>query len=152
VVDWNRLKQALEDQFALDLRSVHGPMHWKSVEKIGCELAEITQADLTVVRLFAWFHDACRQSENDDPLHGERAAALLSSYRGKLFDIPDSAFRTLKVACARHADGLTSADPIVGTCWDSDRLDLPRVGIQPSPELMSTIEGKRRVLELFERR
>ena len=36
------------------------------------------------------------------------------------------------------ANGLVSEDPTVGACWDADRLDLPRVGIQPDPALFST--------------
>ena len=39
---------------------------------------------------------------------------------------------------AEHADGTVSSDPTVGACWDADRLDLPRVGITPRPELFST--------------
>jgi hypothetical protein len=31
-----------------------------------------------------------------------------------------------------------SADGTIGTCWDADRLDLPRVGIWPSAALLST--------------
>ena len=28
--------------------------------------------------------------------------------------------------------------PTVGTCWDADRLHLPRVSIVPDPALLST--------------
>ena len=28
--------------------------------------------------------------------------------------------------------------PTVGTCWDADRLHLPRVSITPDPVLLST--------------
>ena len=31
-----------------------------------------------------------------------------------------------------------SDDPIIGTCWDADRLDLGRVGVKPNPKLLST--------------
>lgn len=34
-----------------------------------------------------------------------------------------------------------SDEPTIGTCWDADRMDLPRVGIQPDPQKMSTQEG-----------
>jgi uncharacterized protein len=31
----------------------------------------------------------------------------------------------------------------VGTCWDADRLDIGRVGIQPNEEFMTNLEAKR---------
>src|SRR5262249_24487970 len=53
-------------------------------------------------------------------------------------------FALLYYACAWHERGRVSDDPTIGACWDADRLDLPRVGTQPMPELMSTEEGKAR--------
>jgi uncharacterized protein len=47
-------------------------------------------------------------------------------------------------AMIRHDRGHVSGDPTTGTCWDADRLDLPRVGIRPATRYMSTVEGKRR--------
>jgi uncharacterized protein len=41
-------------------------------------------------------------------------------------------------ALARHSSGVVSQEPTIGTCWDADRLHLPRVSIQPRPELFST--------------
>ena len=37
-----------------------------------------------------------------------------------------------------HTNGLVSDDATVAICWDSDRLHLPRVGIQPDPARFST--------------
>jgi hypothetical protein len=34
-------------------------------------------------------------------------------------------------------------NPTIGCCWDADRLDLSRVGIEPDTELMSTDAGRR---------
>jgi uncharacterized protein len=31
----------------------------------------------------------------------------------------------------------------IGTCWDADRLDIGRVGIQPNEEFMTNPEAKR---------
>ena len=50
----------------------------------------------------------------------------------------------LVFACQTHTDGETSNDPTVGVCFDADRLDLGRVGIEPDPELMSTPAGRKR--------
>ena len=41
-------------------------------------------------------------------------------------------------ACAGHSDGFTKADITVQTCWDADRLDLGRVGIEPHPKYLCT--------------
>ena len=36
-----------------------------------------------------------------------------------------------------HSGGQVSEDATIQTCWDSDRLDLGRVGIFPSPKYLS---------------
>jgi uncharacterized protein len=58
--------------------------------------------------------------------------------RGKLFQLADEEFDLLHVACADHTHKLTHPDVTVQTCWDSDRLDLGRVGIEPRPDRLCT--------------
>lgn len=41
-----------------------------------------------------------------------------------------------------QSDGHTDADITVQTCWDADRLDLGRVGINPAPEKLCTIAAR----------
>jgi uncharacterized protein len=41
-------------------------------------------------------------------------------------------------ACRLHTDGLLEGDPTLQACWDADRLDLGRVGIQPRLDLLCT--------------
>jgi uncharacterized protein len=48
----------------------------------------------------------------------------------------------LDFACTWHTDLAHHPDPSIGTCWDSDRLDLGRVGIIPDPAYMSTNMGR----------
>ena len=50
---WNHLIEAM----FLSNDSIHGPNHWKSVEKNGIYLSKYTGANVIVVRLFALFHD-----------------------------------------------------------------------------------------------
>jgi hypothetical protein len=57
-------------------------------------------------------------------------------------ELCDDAFELLHYACMRHTDGEQHENATIGTCWDADRLDLGRVGIIPSPELMSTDFGR----------
>ena len=47
-------------------------------------------------------------------------------------------FWTLLDGLRLHSDGRVSGDPTIGTCWDADRLHLPRVSIRPDPALFST--------------
>jgi uncharacterized protein len=54
----------------------------------------------------------------------------------------------LVLACQIHTDGTTSTDATVGVCFDADRLDLGRVGIEPDSELMSTDAGRKRARAL----
>ncbi|BCM91135.1 hypothetical protein IAD21_02999 [Abditibacteriota bacterium] len=122
--------------------SLHGPDHWRRVEANGVLLAEQTGADLIVVRLFALFHDCKRQNDDDDPEHGRRAANFLSEQRPNLLSISDNQFALLREATAYHADGTTHHNPTIGTCWDSDRLDLTRCGLTPAPQFFSTMAGR----------
>src|SRR6266850_2173115 len=62
--------------------------------------------------------------------------------RVKLFELSDQHFELLQYACQWHTHGQLNNDPTIGTCWDADRLDLPRVGMRPAPEFMSTQFGR----------
>jgi len=118
----------------------HGPEHWQRVAEIGLGLCLRDQAaDPTVVALFALLHDTQRLNEDEDPLHGPRAA----SYALELFDagklaISDQQLHALMDACQRHTTAGPTADPTAGACFDSDRLTLWRVGTRPQPRYLST--------------
>jgi uncharacterized protein len=131
-------------QFRLGKDSLHGPRHWRAVHYNGVSLCEETAADRYVVRLFAVLHDSQRLNEVSDPQHGQRAADWAKALRGQDFDLDDDRFGWLRYALIWHDKGQTSEDPTIGTCWDADRLDLPRVGIAPVAKFMSTTAGKRR--------
>jgi len=121
---------------------LHDPEHWRRVELNGLLIAPHSGALVDVVRLFAVFHDSRRENDLKDDNHGPRAVEYAASLRGELFDLPDEQFDLLQYAICWHADGTTSDDPTIGTCWDADRLDLVRVGIQPDVKLMSTDYGR----------
>ena len=137
-IDWADLWRRVSEQFSLGLDSIHGPAHWRRVERNALLLATRTGADITVVRLFAVFHDSRRHNENHDPQHGERGAALATQMRGQHFELDDAAFAKLIHACTWHTHEPQHSDPTIGTCFDADRLDLGRVGIIPSAKFMST--------------
>ena len=124
--------------YALHPRGLHGVVHWARVMENGWKLAEITGADRDVVTLFALFHDSRRFNDGTDWCHGLRGANLAKRLRGSQFELDDSRFDLLYRACEWHTEGKTDPDITVRTCWDSDRLDLGRVGIEPDPKYLGT--------------
>jgi uncharacterized protein len=121
----------------------HGVGHWARVLENGQHLAERTGADPVVVAHFAVFHDARRVNEHADPGHGARGSDLARQMRADWLPfLTDDQFALLTHACDRHTDGTTRADVTVQTCWDADRLDLWRVGIEPNPLYLCTRAAK----------
>ena len=137
------LIQTLRHQFALDLQGEHGVSHWARVRRHGQILGAKMGADLRVCGLFAFLHDSCRLDEWEDPDHGRRAAEYSAQLRQQgLFELDDHAFGLLQQACIGHSEGRIEADITVQVCWDSDRLDLARVGIIPDPKYLCTTAAK----------
>ena len=137
------IKRVVSD-FKLDLRSVHGPAHWMRVRRNGLFLANHTGANKRVIELFALFHDSCRLNDWTDSDHGPRAADYAASlfYDEHLLPCSEEELQMLVVACEGHTHGGVHDDPTIGSCWDSDRLDLPRVGIAVDPTYLCTEYGK----------
>lgn len=130
--------QEILNGYTIDPNGIHGIPHWARVYEIGERLAAKTEADIELVHLFALFHDSRRVNDHIDPEHGKRGAELAASLRGSLIDLDDHRFDLLYYACEYHTDGMTDADITVQVCWDSDRLDLGRVGISPEPRYLCT--------------
>jgi hypothetical protein len=61
---------AIRRQYHLRWDGIHGIGHWKRVWRIGEALAEQAGADRSVVRAFAFLHDACQLLDSTDPDHG----------------------------------------------------------------------------------
>ena len=140
-------------QFPLGDSIIHGEEHWMRVLYNGRILAKETGANLNVVELFAIMHDCKRDNEDFDLEHGRRAAEYVHAIHDKLLDIDEKEKDLLIEACKYHSDGLTEADITVQTCWDSDRLDLGRVGIKPSQDRLCTEVARRsEVIEVAYRR
>ena len=118
--------------------SIHGPSHWRRVMQFGLVIASHTGADREVVRLFALFHDSCRQSDGHDPGHGLRGAELAGTLRGPHFQLNDMQFDQLYEACQWHTDQWHHDDVTIASCWDADRMDLVRIGRRPDPAYLNT--------------
>jgi uncharacterized protein len=141
-IDLKRLFDAIRAGYALDWDGIHGASHWARVRENGLRLAERTGARADVVELFAFLHDSRRVNDAIDHAHGARGAALARTLRGDAFDLDDAGMDLLLEACTAHTDGIVTEDPTVGTCWDADRLDLPRVWITPRPRLLCTAAAR----------
>ena len=134
-------------QFRLDINhGWHGVGHWARVWRNGLELCEVMELDPKVPCLFAFFHDSQRYDEGMDDMHGARACEWLDrlNYQGKLapFELELFEYNLLLRAIGGHSKGGTEEDPIVQVCWDSDRLDLGRVGTMPLAQYLCTDHAK----------
>jgi uncharacterized protein len=136
------LLAAIRCDFALPLGGIHGESHWARVRENGLRLAQRSGADIQIVELFAYLHDSKRQNDGWDQDHGLRAAEYLQSLYGSMLILPASKLDCLIYACAHHSDGLTEADVTVQTCWDADRLDLGRIGVEPDPRRLCTAAAR----------
>jgi len=122
--------------------SIHGVSHWQRVERNGAFLCQFNKADLEVVRLFALFHDSKREDDYRDLEHGPRAEVYIRSI-SDFVPLAQEQFEDLCIACRTHTTGTVPENITIGTCWDADRLDIGRVGIQPNEEFMTNPEAKR---------
>ena len=146
------LKNYIEENQQIWSSPIHGINHWEHVWSNGQEVGWAVDADLEVVEYFAYLHDCQRWSEGTDWFHGPRAAQFAQQNR-ELFDLSGSQFKELISAVAGHTKlqpGCKSGEnPTIATCWDADRLDLPRVGITPDPQYMASEAGASMARELF---
>ena len=124
------------------ISELHGLTHWKQVESNGLLLASETGADIVVVRLFSLFHDSKRADDGYDEEHGSRSAEFAKEYfEEHRIDITQEQFDKLYHACKFHTTEHCSGDATIDTCYDADRLDLGRVGIELDPDKMATDFG-----------
>ena len=105
VIDFKKLWDVVIEQFPMDIHSIHGPRHWKQVEKNGLLLAKETGVNETIIKLFSILHDSRRVTNNIDDGHGLRGAELAKTLRGQYFDLPDDSFEILIDACTNHTGG-----------------------------------------------
>lgn len=119
---------------------IHGLPHWSRVWFHGRGLATLLDVDPAVPAWFAFLHDSQRHNDGRDPEHGARAAdfAVRLRRQGVIDELDAPAFERLCEAMRLHSDGHTTGDAAVLACWDADRLDLARVGIQPQPQRLCT--------------
>lgn len=139
-----KLIEAVRSKYQLDWNGIHGVAHWARVKLNGSILAKhYPGANLKVIHLFAFVHDSCRLNDGSDIGHGERASNFAQELNDKgIIELNDTELGILKFACRFHTHGDTRADITTQICWDSDRLDLGRVGIKPDVKYLCTEAAK----------
>ena len=122
-------------QYSLNISGIHGVYHWHRVYKNALRIAANYKLQSDVFMLFALFHDSKRANDDRDPQHGKRGgkyARLLQKESSLLKTISEEEFKLLDFACSNHTTTDYThelADNIIAQiCWDSDRLDIGRVG------------------------
>jgi uncharacterized protein len=125
------------DQFKISRHGAHGPAHWARVRLHGLKLGRSRGGDVLVVELFAFLHDSQRLNEYSDRFHGSRAAEFAASLNGQFFDLKPEQLDQLCYAMEHHSGGDVHSCATIQSCWDGDRLDLGRVGIQPHKDYLS---------------
>lgn len=136
----------------LSENSFHGIDHWDRVARNG-KVLYVPGVDMEVVLCFAYLHDVERESDGYDEEHGPKAAKLIDLIRDSMLGfLNDEQIGLLKDACAFHTTVSSTGNPTIDTCFDADRLDLPRVGIIPDPERMATKKGKERARQIRARK
>jgi uncharacterized protein len=127
----------IKAQYRLEWYGTHGIKHWNRVFNNGMILAEQEGVNVRVIQHFSIFHDACRRNEHLDKNHGKRGADLARELR-KHCPLDDSEFGLLTTACELHTSALNHENITVQACFDSDRLDLGRVGVFPDKNRLCT--------------
>jgi len=133
----------IKAHYKLRWHGIHGIIHWSRVYENGVRLSTQKGVNGKVVQLFSVFHDSQRENEGRDPYHGRRGAELAIKLQ-EYCQLNDLEFELLTTACELHTKQLTHQNVTIQACFDSDRLDLGRVGIRPIPERLCTTLGKQK--------
>lgn len=131
----------IRHHYRLNWHGPHGVVHWNRVYENGMKLAEQDGVIVKIVQLFSVFHDSQRKNENLDKNHGKRGAELAVKLRS-LCPLDEREFKLLTTACSLHTSARDHEDITVQACFDSDRLDLGRVGIMPDADYLCTPMAK----------
>ena len=107
---------------------LHGKKHWFKVYA-NCRILKPGDEFRKFFFAFAMLHDCRREMEFQDEAHGYLASLTVPEYP------------VLRDAIQYHSLGATTDDPLMGVCWDADRLELPRVGTRVRTKFLSTDAG-----------
>lgn len=126
----------IAETYALDIDGRHGIAHWARVRENALMLADSYNANTNIIEYFSVLHDVKRLNEKFDKDHGERGAAFIQQKR-HMISLDADELGLLLIACKGHNTTTFHENVTVQACWDADRLDLLRAGIEPSPDYMN---------------
>ncbi len=126
---------------------LHSVDHWDRVSQNAAQIAPtVPGCDPEVVGAACAWHDVMRLTDGRDLGHGPRSSALISQlHHDGALGLTDAQAVKLMRAVREHNGG-SAVDPEklpdAAILQDSDRLDLPRVGVTPRKRFMSTLYGR----------
>ena len=141
------LIESIKQEFKIDYYGDHGISHWRRVYCNTQKLSRYYDIESEIFELFALLHDSKRHDEFEDIHHGVRAAGFVQKLlRDGVISLNEKDVERLLYACANHTKS-DKADPlyddlIVQICFDSDRLDIGRVGFEVDPAYLATDYAK----------
>jgi len=146
IPDLDALLGAVRSDALLVGSAAHGEGHWLAVAATGLDLhahavnTTLDVPDPLLLVLFGLLHDCRRENEQRDPGHGPRAADLTRGLStAGLLRLAPAELDVIVEACTLHDTGaVNERHATIGACYDSDRLQLPRVGIAVSHSYIST--------------
>lgn len=138
----SELLEKILEGYVLDSAGIHGVGHWQQVAANAKRLAVAEGIESDVFELFAIFHDSRRFNDGRDRQHGARGAAFARKLHGTCFQLSEEDLERLCYACEHHTHQSHHPDPVIGICWDADRLDLPRVDIVPDVRFLNSAAAK----------
>ena len=137
------LIEQIKSDFKIDYYGDHGISHWRRVYYNTQKLSTHYSVESEVFELFALLHDSKREDEFEDKHHGKRAACFVEDLLqvGSIV-LNDEDAERLIYACSNHTYSNKKHplfnDLTVKICFDSDRLDIGRVGYSVDPKYLAT--------------
>ena len=140
---YNKILDLIFEDFKINFHGDHGIKHWERVYKNTQTLASHYKIKSEVFELFALLHDSKRENEYEDMYHGLRASVFAKKLLADgLIELNKTDEERLIFACANHTKkdetNPLCEDIVVQICFDSDKLDLGRVGMIPDINRMNT--------------
>ena len=141
------LIERLKKDFKIDYYGDHGINHWRRVYRNTQILSTYYNIESEVFELFALLHDSKRHDEFEDRHHGVRAAGFVQKLlREGTISLNEQDAERLLYVSANHTQS-NKNDPlfndlIVQICFDSDRLDIGRVGYVVESAYLATEYAK----------